>query len=81
MPKRSSYQIRKQILLKVREKPATYAELERKINTGYRSVKANCEELSEYDLIEIKTIERHPANGKPSRVVKITEKGLKTLKK
>ncbi|MEK6900588.1 MAG: hypothetical protein AABX05_05675 [Nanoarchaeota archaeon] len=81
MPKRSSYQIRKQILLKVKEKPATYAELERKINTGYRSVKTNCEELSEYDLIEIETVGKHPANGKPSHIVKITEKGLKALKK
>jgi len=78
--KRSSYQIKKQILLKVKEKPASYAELERKVNTGYRTIKANCEELNDYNFIEIdKVID--PANGRPSNVVKITEKGLKTLKK
>ncbi len=80
MQKRSSYQIKKQILLKVKEKPATYAELERKVNTGYRTVKSNCEELKDYDFIEVeKTID--PANGRPSNVVKITKKGLKQLKK
>lgn len=81
MTKRASYEIKKQILLKVKEKPATYAELERKLSTGYRTVKANCEELSDYDFIEIETIKEHPSNGKPSHVVKITEKGLKQLKK
>ena len=80
MSKRSSYVIKKQILLKVKEKPASYAELERKVNTGYRTVKANCEELKEYDFIEIQSV-TDPANGRPSHVVKITEKGLKQLKK
>ena len=78
--KRSSYQIKKQILYKVKEKPASYAELERKVNTGYRSIKSNCEELKDYNFIEIeKAID--PANGRPSNIVKITEKGLKQLKK
>lgn len=80
MAKRSSYTIKKQILLKVKEKPATYAELERKVNTGYRSIKSNCEELKEYDFVEIEKV-IDPANGRPSNVVKITEKGLKQLKK
>lgn len=79
MPKRSSYQIKKQILLKVKEKPATYAELERKVNTGYRTVKSNCEELKDYDFIEIEKV-IDPANGRQSNVVKITEKGLKQIK-
>ena len=49
MAKRSSYEIKEKIMIAVREKPATYAELERKVNTAYRSIKSNCEELS--DLI------------------------------
>ena len=77
--KRSSYQIKKQILLKIKEKPASYAELERKVNTGYRSIKSNCEELKDYDFIQIEKV-MDPANGRPSHVVKITEKGLKQLK-
>jgi len=80
MAKRSSYAIKKLILHKVKEKPASYAELERKVNTGYRSIKSNCEELKEYDFIEIEKV-IDPANGRPSHVVKITEKGLKQLKK
>lgn len=79
MPKRSSYAIKKQILHKVKEKPATYAELERKVNTGYRTVKVNCEELKDYNFIEIEKV-IDPANGRPSNVVKITEKGLKQIK-
>ena len=80
MSKRPSYQIKKQILHKIKEKPASYAELERKVNTGYRTIKLNCEELKEYDFIQIEKI-IDPANGRPSNVVKITEKGLKQLKK
>ena len=68
-------------MLKVKEKEATYAELERKLSTGYRTLKSNCEELEDYDLLEIKTIKEHPANGRPSHFVRITEKGIKTLKK
>ncbi len=81
MSKRSSYEIKKKIISKVREGEATYAELERKINTGYRTIKANCEELEKYDLVKIKIVPHHPANGKPSTVVTITEKGLKLLQK
>ena len=80
MSKRPSYQIKKQILYKIKEKPATYAELERKVNTGYRTIKSNCEELKEYDFIQIEKV-IDPANGRLSNVVKITEKGLKQLKK
>lgn len=80
MTKRSSYKIKKAILEKVREKPATYADLERKINTGYRTVKNNCEELKDFGHIDIqKSI--HPANKKESNVVNITETGMKFLLK
>ena len=81
MTKRSSYEIKKKILSSVKEKSATYAELERKVNTGYRSIKANCEELELYGQIEIKTIKEHPANRRPSTIVYITNKGLDTLQK
>lgn len=80
MPKRSSYDIKEKILYVVREKPATYAELERKVNTGYRTIKQNCEELENFGQVQVEEIE-HPANKKQSHVVHITEHGLKTLKK
>ncbi len=81
MAKRSSYDIKRKILLTVKEKPASYAELERKVNTGYRTIKANCEELQDYDFIDIKTMKEHPANARPSHVVLITDKGIETLQK
>ena len=81
MAKRSSYAIKEKILLLVKEKPATYASLERKVNTGYRTVKANCEELQKFNLIDIRLAKEHQANGRPFHVVYITEKGLETVKR
>ena len=81
MLKRSSYTIKEKILLTVKEKPATYAQLERKVNTGYRTIKANCEELAYFGQIDIKEAKDHEANGRPFHVVSITEKGMETLKK
>lgn len=80
MSKRPSYAIKEKILLSVKEKPATYASLERKINTGYRTIKANCEELEKYSQVKIEII-LNRANGRPSNVVSITEKGLETIQK
>ena len=81
MVKRASATIKEKILLVVKEKPATYATLERKINTGYRTIKANCEELETYGQIKINLLKEHPANGRPSHQVHITEKGLETTQK
>ena len=80
MPKRSSYDIKRRILSVVKEKPATYAQLERRVNTGYRTIKQNCEELVNFGQVNVET-EAHPANGKPAHLVSITEKGLETIKK
>lgn len=78
MPKRSSHEIKKKILLAIKEKPATYAQLERRVNTGYRSIKANCEELKYFDQVLIEE-KQHPANGKLSYSISITPRGLKTI--
>ncbi len=78
MSKRSSHEIKRKILLAIKETPATYAQLERRVNTGYRSIKANCEELKYFDQIHIEE-KQHPANGKISHSVSITPKGLKTI--
>lgn len=81
MAKRGSYEIKKQILMVVREKPATYAQLERKIDTGYRTVKANCDELSDYGYIAVEKTEKNPANGRPSFRVSLTVQGREFLQK
>ena len=81
MAKRGSYEIKKQILMVVRENPATYAQLERKINTGYRTVKANCDELGDYGYVAVEKVEKHPKTGRPSFSVSITGQGREFLQK
>lgn len=80
MVKRSSYEVKKDILSAVKEKSATYAHLERKVNTGYRTIKNNCEELKEFGQLEIKK-EKHISNGREANVVSITALGMKSLEK
>ena len=65
----------------VREEPLSYAQLERKINTGFRTIKQDCEELEAYDIISVEKIDKDPANGKPSYRIKITTHGIKSLEK
>lgn len=79
MSKRPSYEIKLLILKAVKEKQSTYAQLERKINTNFDSIKANCQELQRFGQIKIEQIQKHPKNGRLSYIVSITEFGLKTL--
>jgi predicted transcriptional regulator len=81
MPKRPSYEIQRKILLAVREGTLKYSELERRLRTGYRSIKSNCEQLKDHEYVEVDTIAKDPANGKPSYPVKITPKGKDFLKR
>ncbi len=73
--KRTSIEIKKKIISFLKKDPLTYAQLERKVNTGFRTIKQNCEELKIFGFIEIEKIQSHPKNGKPSYKIKITEKG------
>jgi phage antirepressor YoqD-like protein len=66
--------------MSVKDKSASYAQLERKVNTGYRTIKQNCIELEGFEQIKITKI-THPSNGKPSFIVKITNEGRTFLKK
>lgn len=59
----------------------SYAQLERKINTGFETIKSNCEELEKFGFVEIKKMGKHERNGKPYFNIKITEKGFDFLKK
>ncbi|MEK6891931.1 MAG: hypothetical protein AABX25_01975 [Nanoarchaeota archaeon] len=62
-------------------KSYSYAELERKTNTGYRSIVDNCQELEVFGAITIEKISKHEANGKPYFQVSITNYGRDVLKK
>ena len=79
MPKRSSYEIKEKILLYVKEKPATYAQLERKVNTGFRTIIANVKELINFGLLEVEYLNNHPKNAHVYHLVKITPQGIQTL--
>ena len=78
MPKRSSLDIKRQILSCVREKALSLAELERKINTGYRTVKSNAEELALFGNVRIEAV-KHSANGRRAYMVSITAQGIRLL--
>lgn len=61
-------------------KAYTYAELERKVNTGYRSVVSNCEELKGFSAVSITKLKEHETNGRPYFKVEITAQGRNFLK-
>ncbi len=79
--KRTSFDIKKKILSLLKQEPMSYAQLERKTNTGFVTIKNNCEELEIYGFLRIGKSKNHPKNGKGYSVINITEKGLGFLKK
>lgn len=81
MSKRKTQEVRKGILMLLKEKPLTYTQIQNKLSTNYDSVKNNCEELQLYELVAINIIDRHPENGKPSFNVHLTNRGIEIAKK
>lgn len=80
--KRSSIEIKKKILeVLSKESSSTYAELERKVNTSYQSIVANCKELESFAFITILKLNKHPATGRPYFKVQATTQGREILKK
>lgn len=80
--KRSSQQIKKSVLQILKDgNSRTFADLERKINTGYRSILSNCKELEIFGAITIEKLNKHESNGKPYFHVSITASGREILKK
>jgi predicted transcriptional regulator len=80
MYKRKSIEVKKEILKLLKSSKMSYAQLERKVNTGFRTIKSNCEELESYGFIEVKKIPKHPSNGKESFLISITAKGRDYIK-
>ena len=79
--KRKSQEIKKNILKILSSgNTYTYAKLERKVNTGYRSIVSNCKELQSFNAVKIKRLNRHEANGRPYFQVEITTQGRDFLK-
>lgn len=80
MSKRSSLDIKKKILNLIKSSPLTFAQLERKTNTGYNTIKNNCDELGMYGFVKIEKKEKHPKSGRSFYEVKITDKGRDFLR-
>ncbi|MEM2139255.1 MAG: hypothetical protein QXM96_03825 [Candidatus Woesearchaeota archaeon] len=79
--KRKSYEIKEEIILSIKEGPSSYAKLERKIDTGFITIKNSCEELSKYGLIKIEKKQKHSSNGKPYYAISLTDIGIEYAKK
>jgi predicted ArsR family transcriptional regulator len=80
MTKRSSYEMRKEILLMLKEEPLVYSKLERKLSTNPNTIKMHCKALEEDGFVKITKTEKDPSNGKPSYKVSLTSAGLKRIK-
>lgn len=81
MVKRATKDIKKAILSVLqKEGDLTYAQLQRKVGTGFTTITANCEELQAYGAIIITKKEKHQATGRPYFVVAITKQGRDFLK-
>jgi len=80
MSKRKPYEVRNEIMLLLRDKPLSYTQIQNKLSTNYDSVKNNCEELQNYELVKINIVEKHPENGKPSFDVELTPRGRQIIK-
>ena len=80
MSKRSTRDIKRQILRTlIREGNLTFAQLERKANTGYITIKINCEELQDFGAVSIIKKEKHTATGRPYFLVSITKEGKRIV--
>lgn len=79
MALRDSLEIKKTILKTLKDgKSMSFAELERKVNTNWRSIRNHCKELKFFGCVSIVEKEIH---NKLFYEVKITEYGIKLLKK
>ena len=82
MTKRATRDI-KMLILKTlnKEGDLTFAQLERKTNTGFITIKANCEELQHYSFVSILKKDKHSATGRPYFLVSITKEGKRIINK
>ena len=79
MSKRQNVEIIEKLLLKLKERDATFAELERSLNTGYNTIKKNCQLLQKLGQLNITRKEKHPKNGRETYIVSLTSEGAKSI--
>lgn len=82
MSGRNSLKLKKLILEVLRDgKPHTYAELEKRINSNWRTVRDHCKELEIFGCITIEKKASHKRNNKPFHEILITKHGIEAVKK
>jgi predicted transcriptional regulator len=77
MPKRTTYEIRDNIVMIIKDGEYFLSKLEKKVKTNFLTVKRICSDLELLGLVKINRIEKHPSNGKESYNISITEQGRK----
>jgi len=82
MSGRNSLKIKKGILYVLKDgKPHTFAELERKVNSNWETIRNHCKELEIFNIITIEKKTSHERNNKPYFEIMITKTGIEALKK
>ncbi|MBI2101771.1 hypothetical protein HYT53_04115 [Candidatus Woesearchaeota archaeon] len=81
MAKKTSYEIKKDIILVLREKRASYTKIQTKLSTNYDSVKNNIKELEDYGFVKVEKKEHHAKNGKYYFEAELTQKGHELARK
>ncbi len=82
MSGRTSLELKKEILTVLRDgKTHSYAELERKVNSNWQTIRVHCKELEIFGSVKVEQKESHEKNNKPYFEVSITRYGRDVLKK
>lgn len=82
MSGRTSLQIKKEILSALQDgNPSSFAELERKVNSNWQTIRAHCKELEIFKCVKIEQKDSHFRNNKPYFKVSITKQGVEILRK
>ena len=81
MSKRTPYEVKRAILMLLREKPLSVTKIQTKLSTNYDSIKNNCEEMELYEFVKIHKGDKHEKNGKPYIDVELTSRGRDILYK
>jgi len=82
MSNRRPLQIKKLILATIKDgKPHTFAELERRINTNWQTVRDHCRELDVFNCVRIEKRQSHKINNRPYYEITITKNGRLVLEK
>lgn len=77
-----SLKIKKKILTALIEgKSLTYAQLEKKVKTNWKSIRAHCQELQIFECVKIQEKQHHKINNRSYTQITITKKGQEVIQR